>query len=83
VVQFNFEDPAVEEAKMEAMRQELEADLAKIQTNEDEMVEADFEEGITPIFTKKPKRNDPCPCGSGEKYKNCCGKSGPKKGLLA
>jgi len=36
------------------------------------------------IFTsKKPKRNDPCPCGSGKKYKNCCGKSGPKKGLLA
>ncbi|HHD74931.1 MAG TPA: preprotein translocase subunit SecA, partial [Nitratifractor sp.] len=32
---------------------------------------------------KKPKRNDPCPCGSGKKYKNCCGKSGPKKGLLA
>ena len=26
--------------------------------------------------TKKEKvgRNDPCPCGSGKKYKNCCGK---------
>ena len=23
---------------------------------------------------KEPGRNDPCPCGSGEKYKNCCGK---------
>jgi hypothetical protein len=22
----------------------------------------------------KPGRNDPCPCGSGEKYKKCCGK---------
>lgn len=21
-----------------------------------------------------PNRNDPCPCGSGKKYKNCCGK---------
>ena len=21
-------------------------------------------------------RNDPCPCGSGKKYKNCCGKKG-------
>ena len=20
----------------------------------------------------KPRRNDPCPCGSGKKYKNCC-----------
>jgi len=24
--------------------------------------------------TKKIGRNDPCPCGSGKKYKNCCGK---------
>lgn len=22
----------------------------------------------------KPGRNEPCPCGSGKKYKNCCGK---------
>ncbi len=21
---------------------------------------------------KKPGRNDPCPCGSGKKYKQCC-----------
>ena len=25
--------------------------------------------------TPKIGRNDPCPCGSGKKYKNCCGKS--------
>ena len=24
---------------------------------------------------KKPGRNDPCPCGSGKKYKNCCGRN--------
>ena len=24
----------------------------------------------------KPSRNDPCPCGSGKKYKQCCGKGG-------
>ena len=86
VVQFNFEDPAVEEAKMEAMRQQLEADLALAKTNEGEVVEADFEEDAESTkqgIEKKPKRNDPCPCGSGEKYKECCGKSGPKKGLLA
>ncbi len=23
---------------------------------------------------KKPDRNDPCPCGSGKKYKQCCGR---------
>ena len=24
------------------------------------------------VGTKKPKRNSPCHCGSGNKYKNCC-----------
>ena len=29
-----------------------------------------------PVPVKKEKigRNDPCPCGSGKKYKNCCGR---------
>ena len=26
------------------------------------------------IVGKKPGRNDPCPCGSGKKYKHCCGR---------
>ena len=31
----------------------------------------------TTIVRTQPKvgRNDPCPCGSGKKYKNCCGKN--------
>ena len=31
--------------------------------------------GETPIVREEPKvgRNDPCPCGSGKKYKKCCG----------
>ena len=40
-------------------------------------------EGSTPNQAKQPAksekvvgRNDPCPCGSGKKYKNCCGKEG-------
>ena len=28
----------------------------------------------TPIKKQKIGRNDPCPCGSGKKYKQCCGK---------
>ena len=28
----------------------------------------------TPKKVTKIGRNDPCPCGSGKKYKNCCGK---------
>ena len=27
-----------------------------------------------PVITEKVGRNDPCPCGSGKKFKNCCGK---------
>ncbi len=30
---------------------------------------------VEPIHVdEKPERNDPCPCGSGKKYKKCCGK---------
>ena len=35
---------------------------------------------VKKVYVKKPAaasakigRNDPCPCGSGKKYKNCCG----------
>jgi len=27
-----------------------------------------------PASRNRPKRNDPCPCGSGRKFKNCCGR---------
>ncbi|SHG95320.1 PBPRA1643 family SWIM/SEC-C metal-binding motif protein [Ferrimonas marina] len=27
----------------------------------------------TAVFEKTPNRNDPCLCGSGKKYKKCCG----------
>jgi SEC-C motif domain protein len=37
-----------------------------------------FTEGIMvkakPLSVDKIGRNDPCPCGSGRKYKKCCGK---------
>ncbi|MBN1125894.1 MAG: SEC-C domain-containing protein [Sedimentisphaerales bacterium] len=35
------------------------------------------EQKVKPIKLEQPKvgRNDPCPCGSGKKYKKCCGKN--------
>ena len=30
--------------------------------------------------SEKVGRNDPCPCGSGKKYKQCCGKNQPEDG---
>ena len=32
--------------------------------------------GAPATATKTPGRNDPCPCGSGLKYKKCCGRPG-------
>ena len=28
--------------------------------------------GVKPSTVEKVGRNDPCPCGSGKKYKKCC-----------
>jgi preprotein translocase subunit SecA len=86
LVQFDFESPEEEEAAVEHIREELESDVANTTLNQsyEEGVIAEDSSKLSPITgTKKPKRNDPCPCGSGKKYKNCCGQSGPKKGLLA
>ena len=53
------------------------------QFSADNMIEAEEEREMPPAeeihFTfhrEEPKvgRNDPCPCGSGKKYKKCCGK---------
>lgn len=32
-----------------------------------------FQSSDNPIRAKKVRPNDPCPCGSGKKAKNCCG----------
>ncbi|MCK7579691.1 MAG: SEC-C domain-containing protein [Chromatiales bacterium] len=30
-------------------------------------------ESPEPVRSEKVGRNEPCPCGSGKKYKKCCG----------
>lgn len=35
--------------------------------------EAPVKKKIQPVKKQKVGRNDPCPCGSGKKYKKCCG----------
>lgn len=34
-----------------------------------------YKRSKTVVKDKEPGRNDPCPCGSGKKYKKCCGKN--------
>ena len=80
LIQFSFESPQEEEAAVEHIREELESGVAETTLSTDEQ---EMQRNKPLTGTKKPKRNEPCPCGSGKKYKNCCGQSGPKKGLLA
>lgn len=57
--------------------------LYKIQIKEESQIKIPKQrfarrDGDTPQQIQKPKkigRNDPCPCGSGKKYKKCCGKN--------
>ena len=45
-------------------------------TKEDqEELYKDQKRSHTIVKEKKIGRNDPCPCGSGKKYKHCCGKN--------
>ena len=81
IIQFKIENAEEEAAqlaqKLEAEKKEKEA------LRHFNMSDKDSEERIVASSAKKISRNDPCPCGSGKKYKQCCGKSGPKKGAFA
>ncbi len=82
-VQLRDEEEEEEIKRLEAELKKMEEELkneAVLKHGEEEKKETKNSPYIAP---KKPKRNDPCPCGSGKKYKHCCGKSGPKKGALA
>ncbi|MDA3047566.1 preprotein translocase subunit SecA [Campylobacter sp. JMF_08 NE1] len=76
---------AEREAMQEQMRSEAQDEISKANTNEDEISNSSqsTENSEFSLGAKKPKRNDPCPCGSGKKYKDCHGKGGPKKGGFA
>ena len=77
IIQFTMKDPEEEAAELARQQEVLQKQLEmSMQLNHQ-----DSEEPI--VLDKKIARNDPCPCGSGKKYKNCCGQSGPKKGAFA
>jgi preprotein translocase subunit SecA len=46
---------------------------SKINNTEEEFIEGS-NESQSPSKKEKVSRNSPCPCGSGKKYKHCCGK---------
>jgi preprotein translocase subunit SecA len=76
IIQFQVESAEEEAARIAQQRvQEQKAQESQMRLN--------LSEDKEPVLEKKIARNDPCPCGSGKKYKQCCGKSGPKKGAFA
>ncbi len=51
------------------------AENMKVNRTSDGIVINEPAKVVTTVVAKKlPGRNDPCPCGSGKKYKQCCGK---------
>ena len=66
------------------MLKEAEAEIQKmgfkldLDSNADEIPVMKFPSGVNgpaKVETKKIYPNDPCPCGSGKKYKKCCGRN--------
>ncbi len=72
-----------DETKVKQIDQVQKLDLSKYETSrqDEQLVGGSLrppgqqQKKLQPVRTeKKIGRNDPCPCGSGKKYKNCCGK---------
>jgi len=70
----------------EARKQEIEAQVAKAELHADITLDSRegavesiseltvlLNKGATVTTAKVPSRNDPCSCGSGLKFKKCCG----------
>ena len=64
------------EQEIEKQRGQLQDHLRSAQASHGDEVSAAEAQKKAPLTAdgKKVGRNDPCPCGSGKKYKNCCGK---------
>ena len=69
------EDREKEQAAIAKMKEQMEESTEHVTTN--------VAQEAVKNSDRKIARNEDCPCGSGLKYKHCCGKSGPKIGLAA
>ncbi|MGG2395952.1 preprotein translocase subunit SecA [Pseudomonas sp. SH1-B] len=83
-VQVRREDPAEEEARLrreaEAMAERMQfqhAEASALASEEGSAEEGDVAVAAAPVRSEqKVGRNEPCPCGSGKKYKHCHGQIG-------
>ncbi len=86
LVEYKFEAYDMFEAMIDAIQDDVVRYIYRVNvvtqpTVEDHLENASTnnpagDDGVNQPFVKKDDvgRNDPCPCGSGKKYKNCCGK---------
>ena len=78
--ELSAEPPQIESKEAEAaIRREQAKVEDRLQTarasHGDESSPAEVQKRAKTADGKKIGRNDPCPCGSGKKYKNCCGRN--------
>jgi len=59
---------ADEPAWLDQQQRDLESTLLTVHA----ALAADRDAAVAPVRREKVGRNDPCPCGSGRKYKKCC-----------
>lgn len=78
---FNMFDKMVDQIRQDTVRYLFGITIEKQPTERKQIVDVDTIEAPTdepkqPVVKEtKVGRNDLCPCGSGKKYKNCCGKN--------
>jgi preprotein translocase subunit SecA len=71
-----IKEDTLEKLCMVQVRREEEIEEMQRKAEEDYILSRGEDVSATPVKRDKEKvgRNDPCPCGSGKKYKKCCGK---------
>ncbi len=67
-------DTIEKETTMYLLRAEIRQNSVRKQVAKGEAVSDNKPKKKEPKKVSKIGRNEPCPCGSGKKYKNCCGK---------
>jgi preprotein translocase subunit SecA len=73
-VRIQSQEEAAQAAEAIESRGESFQNVTYVHPNEDGSVSEDRDPSTVPMQVPKVGRNDPCPCGSGKKYKQCHGK---------
>ena len=86
VIEYRREGYAMFDEMVEAIREQTARKVLtttivpkqQVEENIEDAAQAGGPSASAPVKKKKIGRNDPCPCGSGKKYKNCHGRNASK-----